>query len=84
MKLLVCLGLLACAPISAAASWNQWRGPLRDGSATKADWPATLDESGLHRRWAVPMGPSYSGPVMDADRVFTTETVDKSASGSRP
>ncbi len=71
------LPLLLCAPIVAGESWNQWRGPQRDGRIAGAAWPAQLDPSRLERRWRIPLGPSYSGPVVGGDRVFTTETVDK-------
>ena len=71
--------LLACsfAPVDAAGpergAWPQWRGPDRDGTA--AALPASLDEGTLTEAWRVPLGPSYSGPVADGGRVFTTETV---------
>jgi len=77
MKFLPWISLLACGSLLAAESWNQWRGPSRDGRTSGQSWPGSLDEPSLHRRWRVPFGPAYSGPVMDADRVFTTETVDK-------
>lgn len=56
--------------------WNQWRGPTRDGVAPAAPaWPANLD--GLKVKWQSPkLGPSYSGPLVLADRIVTTETVD--------
>lgn len=73
---LACLPIL-CLSMVAAESWNQWRGPTRDGQVSGALWPSRLDETSLKRRWRVPLGPSYSGPVMNSDRVFTTETVDK-------
>ncbi|MFO0849216.1 MAG: PQQ-binding-like beta-propeller repeat protein [Gemmataceae bacterium] len=59
------------------AVWPQWRGPDRDGVLRHAaPWPDTLD--GLIPVWrAADLGPSYSGPVVTADRVFTTATVDK-------
>ena len=77
MKFIPWISLLACGSLLAAESWNQWRGPSRDGRTSGQSWPGSLDEPSLHRRWRVPLGPAYSGPVMDADRVFTTETVDK-------
>lgn len=63
--------------LMAAESWDQWRGPNRDGRISGAKWPAGLDEARLKKRWQLPFGPSYSGPVMNAERVFITETVDK-------
>lgn len=62
---------------SATASWSQWRGPSRSGHVAGADWPAKVDDEHLVRRWRVELADSYSGPIVDAERVFTTETVDR-------
>jgi outer membrane protein assembly factor BamB len=59
------------------ADWPQWRGPARDGQVTGAAWPDKLDANHLRPLWRVPLGPSYSGPIVCGDRVFTTETKDK-------
>lgn len=67
--------LFAEAPMK--ASWPQWRGPQRDGQISAADWPSSLTEQHLARMWSVPLGPSYSGPIVAAERVFVTETRDK-------
>ena len=69
--------LMLCSSLMAAESWDQWRGPNRDGRISGAKWPTGLDEARLKKRWQLPFGPSYSGPVMNAERVFITETVDK-------
>lgn len=53
--------------------WNQWRGPGRDGHVLGPAWPD--DFQGLAPLWRVELGPSYSGPIVAGDRVFTTETV---------
>ncbi len=58
--------------LAQAAHWNQWRGPQRSGQVQGPAWPAKLD--GLERTWRVPLGKSYSGPVVDAERVYTTES----------
>ena len=68
---------MLCSSLMAAESWDQWRGPNRDGRISGAKWPAGLDEARLKKRWQLPLGPSDSGPVMNAERVFITETVDK-------
>ena len=68
---------MLCSSLMAAESWDQWRGPHRDGRISGAKWPGGLDEARLKKRWQLPLGPSYSGPVMNAERVFTTETLDK-------
>ena len=59
------------------ATWPQWRGPTRDGQLAGAAWPDKLDTDHLRQVWRVELGPSYSGPIVAADRVFTTETKDK-------
>jgi outer membrane protein assembly factor BamB len=60
------------------ATWQQWRGPTRDGQVPGPAWPETLQGDALKQLWKVEnLGPSYSGPIVAVDRVFTTETVDK-------
>ena len=55
--------------------WPQWRGPRRDGfTAPGTTWPDRIDDTHLKRVWRVELGPSYSGPIVAADRVFVTET----------
>jgi outer membrane protein assembly factor BamB len=58
------------------AVWPQWRGPSRDGHVDGAAWPAKLGGKALEQLWRVELGPSYSGPIVTPDRVFTTETID--------
>ena len=70
--LIATLGILAD---SALADWPQWRGPDRNGIVKGPAWPA--DFSKLEPAWEVPLGPSYSGPVITEKLVFTTESVDK-------
>jgi outer membrane protein assembly factor BamB len=54
--------------------WPQWRGPTRD-SVTVG--PAFSDKlTSLKQTWRVELGPSYSGPVVLADRVIVTESPD--------
>jgi outer membrane protein assembly factor BamB len=60
-----------------ADGWPQWRGPSRDGLVGGPAWPGTLKDDALKLLWRVPLGPSYSGPIVAADRVFVTETRDK-------
>jgi outer membrane protein assembly factor BamB len=72
----------AFAPARAAYGptvWPQWRGPTRDGHVGGPPWPASLGGGALKRLWRVGLGPSYSGPVVAPDRVFVTETRDRSA-----
>lgn len=58
-------------------TWNQWRGPDRSGHVQNTKWPERLTEASVQKLWRVPMGPSYSGPVVSKDLVFTTSTEDK-------
>lgn len=59
------------------SDWAQWRGPTRSGVIDAATWPESLDEKHLKALWTFSLGPSYSGPIVVGDRVFTTETRDK-------
>jgi outer membrane protein assembly factor BamB len=69
---------LRSGSLAAAADWVQWRGPDRTCRVGElAAWPDKLDESVLKPMFRVPLGPSYSGPIVAGDRVFVTETVDR-------
>ena len=72
----VCSALVLNAA-SASSDWPQWRGPSRDGKVGGAAWPEKLDTNHLRQVWSVKLGPSYSGPIVSGDRIFTTETRDK-------
>lgn len=58
-------------------NWVQWRGPNRNGIVVTSNWPSSLSETSLVKKWQIPLGESYSGPLIVGDRVFVTETVDK-------
>ena len=55
-------------------SWHQWRGPNRDGSIQTEAWPKTVSAGGLVKQVEIPLGESYSGPIVVGELVFTTET----------
>ncbi|MEY4188525.1 MAG: outer membrane protein assembly factor BamB precursor [Planctomycetota bacterium] len=58
--------------------WVQWRGNARNCEVSRpVEWPSSLKPETLKELYRVPLGPSYSGPIVAADRVFVTETVDK-------
>jgi len=76
VALLVSVFLSASLPVLGADTWPQWRGPDRDGRVPGDKWPSQIGESHLKLKWRVPLGPSYSGPIVTPDRVFTTETAD--------
>jgi outer membrane protein assembly factor BamB len=71
---LICTLSLTVAVSAQDATWNQWRGPQRNGV-----WPGQLPTklSALELVWEKPLQPSYSGPITDGKVVFTTETVDE-------
>jgi outer membrane protein assembly factor BamB len=77
----ILLGWLVVTPWATAAepaTWTQWRGPNRDGSVRGPAWPDKISGEALKLVWRVEkLGPSYSGPIVAADRIFTTQTVDK-------
>ena len=75
--LLLVLTLGGASAVTAQSAWLQWRGPNRDGQFTGPAWPEKLDTNHLQRTWRVELGPSYSGPIVSGDRVFTTESKDK-------
>ena len=77
IKLASTLVLLTGITWLPAADWPQWRGPTRDGQVVGPGWPDKLDTNHLRQIWRVELGPSYSGPIVAGDRVFTTETKDK-------
>jgi outer membrane protein assembly factor BamB len=68
--------IVTSVQLGAADTWPQWRGPDRDGLLRNEVWPSKLAETHLKLSWRVPLGPSYSGPIVTPDRVFTTETVE--------
>lgn len=75
--LFLAMALTASVASSADSAWPQWRGPTRDGQFTGPAWPEKLDTNHLQRTWRAELGPSYSGPIVLGDRVFTTESKDK-------
>jgi len=60
-----------------APLWPQWRGPNRGGQVGGPAWPDRLSKDSLTQLWRIPLGPSYSGPIVADDLVFTTETKNK-------
>jgi outer membrane protein assembly factor BamB len=58
-----------------AATWPQWRGPLRTGEVPGGtDWPDSL--AGLTKLWRVDLDKGYPGPIVAEDRVFVAETAN--------
>ena len=71
------LAIFLADPIP-ASNWPQWRGPTRDGIVnSNRRWPESLQGNSLAIAWKTgKLGPSYSGPLVLADRIITTETVE--------
>lgn len=57
--------------------WPAWRGPSRTAVVEGPAWPDELSEKTLKPGWSRKLGPSYSGPVVVGDLVYTTETDDE-------
>ena len=74
--MLTCI-LALCLTVD-TETWPQWRGPTRDGLVTSTvTWPDKLQGEALTQLWRIDLGPSYSGPIVTADKVFVTETLNK-------
>ena len=70
--------LMAQPAPEAPADWTQWRGTDRDGILKDAAaWPDTLSTNRLVESWRVPLGSSYSGPLVVGQHVYVTETVNQ-------
>ena len=59
------------------SDWSQWRGPKRDGKLSGLILPDKLGDQQLRKVWSIPLGPSYSGPLVVGDQVFTTQTIQR-------
>jgi outer membrane protein assembly factor BamB len=55
-------------------SWNQWRGPDRDGHYHGKDWPNSLQPNLLKLDWSENLDASYSSPVVDLTTIYTSES----------
>ena len=70
---------MAQTPTASLTDWTQWRGADRDGVLKNASpWPNSLSTKRLVESWRVPLGSSYSGPLVVGQHVFVTETVNES------
>ncbi len=60
-----------------SATWNQWRGPTRDGTVpTSQPWPESISGSQLKLQWEQTLDKGYASPIVSDDMVFTVETRD--------
>lgn len=78
------IGAIALPPSTAqtppanSTDWTQWRGADRDGILKNVvPWPETLSSNKLVESWRLPLGKSYSGPLVVGQQVFVTETVEE-------
>src|SRR5215470_1132618 len=56
-------------------SWPQWRGPLANGVAPKANPPVHWNETN-NIRWKVPMpGKAHSSPIVSGDSVYVLSAI---------
>jgi outer membrane protein assembly factor BamB len=81
---LATLILLASHPFLAAGdrpTWTQWHGPSRDCTTPGRAFPDHL--TSLQQSWRVELGPSYSGPIVLAERVIVTESPDEKSEAVR-
>lgn len=66
----LCVGLLLPPLAGAVSDWSQWRGPHRDGIATRFEAPAKWSAGSLSKQWTVTVGEGHSSPVVAGDRVY--------------
>lgn len=80
-KILACWSLLVCTRFftfqATAEDWPQWRGPRRDGTSPGKPWPAQLQDDSLQQLARIPLGPSYSGPIISQGILVTTATQNR-------
>jgi outer membrane protein assembly factor BamB len=69
---LVCVWLLS-VPRAAAESWPQWFGAHRDGIWRETGLIERFSKGGAKIVWRSPIGTGYSGPAVEADRVYVMD-----------
>lgn len=67
------LATLICNSHALGDDWPQWRGNNRDAKIDDPQISSKLPAGDLPRRWAVPVGPGYSGPTVSDGRVYLTD-----------
>lgn len=75
---LAALGIMAAlAPRAAAADWNQWRGPNRDGKSTETGLLKSWPTQGPKKLWTVEgIGEGYSSAAVAGGTTYVTGAVD--------
>lgn len=82
--LLAILGVVVVVPVLAAQQWPESRGPLRDGTSSERNLPASWSPSGENLAWTLPFG-GRSAPVVHGNRLYlqTTTSGDVSTTQER-
>lgn len=76
VSLLLCSGSISLPGAGAsAADWPQWRGPSRDNVWRESGLMQSFPKEGLKVRWRVPVGHSWSSPVIAGGRVYVTDVM---------
>lgn len=73
---LTCIcGIVLLSACARAEDWPQWRGPTRDNVWHEQSIMETFPAEGLKIRWRVPVGTSWSSPVIADGHVYVTDVV---------
>ena len=82
--LLAILGVVVVVQVLAAQQWPESRGPLRDGTSSERNLPASWSPSGENLAWTLPFG-GRSAPVVHGNRLYlqTTTSGDVSTTQER-
>lgn len=75
--------LLQTAPPEGGRDWPQWRGAARDGVWRETGIRERFESGTIPRRWSVPIGPGYDGPVVAAGRVYVMDRAVEPEPGER-
>jgi outer membrane protein assembly factor BamB len=64
---------LTAARCASAEGWPQWLGSARDGVWREKGLIERFAAGGPKIVWRTPLGPGYSGPAVEGDRVYITD-----------
>ena len=74
---LLCLALLAAAPLAHAADWPNWRGPTHDGISTETGWATQWSAVGPTQLWEAHVGLGCSSITVSQGRAYTLGNKDE-------
>jgi len=69
---------VSCQDNMPGQDWAQWRGPDRSGTWYDGPDIQNLTAENITRRWAVKIGPGYSGPTVSEGRLYVMVYADGS------